>query len=195
MTSSTPFDDFRSNLRQPIRYRHRSSKIIDEVAHFVVVLFNRSLAAGHFPAGFKEAFFTPIAKKPGLDFTDVCSYRPITNLSVLPKLLERPVARQMRDYLTPAELLPNLQSGFRPVHSTETAVLRVLSDILQAVDRGNSAALVLLDLSAAFDTVDHEILLQRLRVTFGIQTLFTGGFSRFCFVEHSMYGAGFSNHQ
>jgi len=58
-------------------------------------------------------------------------------------------------------------SGFWPGHLTETAVVQVSSDILQVVDCGNSAALVLLDLSAAFDTVDHEILLQRLRVTFG----------------------------
>ena len=71
-------------------------------------------------------------------------------------------------YLTSADLLPPLQSGFRPGYSTETAVLRVLSDILQYVDRGDLAALVLLDLSAAFDTVDHEILLQRLQVTYGI---------------------------
>jgi hypothetical protein len=143
-------------------------QVIDVIAPFIVALFNRSLAVGHFPAGFKDAFLTPIVKKPGLDITDVCSYRPISNLSVLSKLLERLVALQLRDYLTSADLLPSLQSGFRPGHSTETAVLRVLSDILQAVDRGDSAALVLLDLSAAFDTVDHEILLQRLRTTFGI---------------------------
>ena len=72
------------------------------------------------------------------------------------------------EYLTLANLLPQLQSGFRQGHSTETAVLRVLSDILQAVDRGDVAALVLLDLSAAFDTVDHEVLLQRLSETFGV---------------------------
>jgi len=70
-------------------------------------------------------------------------------------------------FITSADL-PTLQSGFRPGHSTETAVLQVLSDILQVVDRGNSAALVILNLSAAFDTADHEILLQCLRVTFGI---------------------------
>jgi len=79
-------------------------QIIDVIALFVVALFNRSLAVGHFPAGFKEAFLTLIVK-PGLDITDVCSYRPISNLSVLSKLLERLVARQLRDYLTSADLL------------------------------------------------------------------------------------------
>jgi hypothetical protein len=71
-------------------------------------------------------------------------------------------------YLTSADLLPSPQSGFRPGHSTETAVLRVLSDILQAVDREDVAALILLDLSAAFDMVGHNILLQRLRISYGI---------------------------
>ena len=78
-------------------------------------------------------------------------------MPVLSKLLERLVVRQLMGYLSSADLLPSLQSGFRQGHSTEseTAVLRVLSDILQAVDRGDTAALILLDLSAAFDTVDH----------------------------------------
>ena len=62
-----------------------------------------------------------------------------------------------------------LQSGFRPGHSTEiAAVLRVMSDLLEAVDSGDVAALVRLDLSAAFDTVDHSILCRRLQVTFGL---------------------------
>ena len=143
-------------------------QVADLVAPFVTVLFNRSFTTGHFPSVFKEAFVTPIVKKPGLDATDVNSYRPISNLSVLSKLLERLAARQLMHYLTSANLLPTRQSGFRPRHSTETAVLSVLSDILQAVDRGDVAALVLLDLSAAFDTVDHEILLQRLHMSFGI---------------------------
>ena len=130
-------------------------RISDIIAPFVAELFNRSLVSG--PAGFKEASITPVMKKSGLDPTDASSYRPISNLSVLSKLLERIVVRQLITYLTAAGLLPPLQSGFRPGHSTESAILCVLSDILLAVDRGDFAALVLLDLSAAFDTVDHNI--------------------------------------
>jgi Reverse transcriptase (RNA-dependent DNA polymerase) len=67
------------------------------------------------------------------------------------------------------QLLPPNQSGFRTCHSTESAITKVLSDLLDAVDRGESAVLALLDLSAAFDIVDHTILLDRLRNTFGIR--------------------------
>jgi Reverse transcriptase (RNA-dependent DNA polymerase) len=131
------------------------------VAH----LFNCSITAGHFPSKFKQTFITPILKKPGLDAEDV---RPISNLSVLYKVIERLAARRLTDYIKEAGLLPTLQSSFRPLHSTETAVLKVLLDLLQTVDREDIDVLVLLDLSAAFDTVDHDILLQRLESTFGI---------------------------
>jgi hypothetical protein len=87
-------------------------QVVNLVAPFNVELFNRSFAAGHFPAGFKEAFVMPLVKKPGLHVADANSYRPISNLSVTSKLLERLVARQLMHYLTSAGLLPSLQSGF-----------------------------------------------------------------------------------
>jgi len=96
------------------------------------------------------------------------SYRPISNLSVVSKLLERIVTCQLMAYLSTANLLPTLQSVFRSDHSTETAVLQVMLELLQVVDRGEVGALNLLDLTAAFDTVDHDILLQRMQQTFGI---------------------------
>ena len=91
-------------------------QVADVIAPYIVELFNRSLTDGHFPAVFKEAFITPVVKKPELDVTDAGSYRPISNLSVLSKLLERLVVRQLMEYLSSADLLPLLQSGFRQGH-------------------------------------------------------------------------------
>ena len=76
--------------------------------------------------------------------------------------------RQLSEYLSANGLLPTLQSGFRKHHSTESGLLRVLSDILSSVDKGHISLLSLLDVSAAFDTVDHSILLDRLSISFGL---------------------------
>ena len=99
-----------------------------------------------------------------MDDTDVRSFRPISNLPVVSKLIERLVAKRLLNYLTTNVMLPKFQSAYRSHHSTETAVAKVLSDILLALDEGDLACLALLDFSAAFDTVDHEVLLQRLHI-------------------------------
>ena len=89
----------------------------------------------------------------------------------------------------PSANLPARQSRFRTCHSTETAVLQVLSDILLAIDRGDLAALILLDLAAAFDTVDNDILLQRLQMSFCIQDVALQWFQSYL-LGRSQYGAG-----
>jgi Reverse transcriptase (RNA-dependent DNA polymerase) len=142
--------------------------VADLASPYVAHLFNCSISVGNLPSKFKRTFITPILKKPGLDAKDVGSYRPIANLSVLFKVIERVAACLLTDYIKEAGLLITLQSCFRPLHSTETAVLKVLSDLLQIIDRVDNRVLVLLDVLAAFDTVDHDILLQRLESTFGI---------------------------
>ena len=78
------------------------------------------------------------------------------------------VCRQLVAYLEEHSLIPSHQSAYRRAHSTETAVLKVISDAVMAADRGEVTLVELLDLSAAFDTVDHDILLDRRRVAFGI---------------------------
>ena len=123
---------------------------------------------GVVPTGFMSAYVRPLLQKADLDPADVKSYRPISNFSVESKLLERLVARQLTDYLSAERLLPDLQLAYRAHHSTETALLKVLLDILRAVDSGDLAVLTLLDLSAAFDTVDHATLLRRLATSYGL---------------------------
>ena len=142
--------------------------VVDLNAPFIAEVFNRSLSTGHVPDNFKTAYITPRLKKNNMDPVDPSSYRPISNLSVLSKLLERLVACRLLAHLRSSGLLPRLQSAYRANHSVETAVLKVLSDILLAIDNGDLSSLVSLDLSSAFDTVDHSILLQRLELTFGI---------------------------
>ena len=95
------------------------------------------------------------------------------------KLLERLVCKQLMTYLKDNTLLPDLQSGFRAHHSTETAVLKVMSDILLALDSGSLALLTLLDLSAAFDSVDHVTLLSRLHKSYGLDDVVLSWFSSY----------------
>ena len=141
---------------------------VDILAPFLSRLFCWSLEHGVVPSTLKSAYITPILKKSDLDPLDTKSYRPISNLSVVSKLLERLVSRQLMAYLTDIDIFPDLQSAYRANHSTETAVLKVLPDILTALDSGNLAFLMPLDLSAAFDSVDHAALLRRLRVSYGL---------------------------
>jgi len=149
------------------------------IAPFLVELFNRSLSTGSVPTAFKQTYITPRLKKADLDSADAKSYRPISNLSVLLKLLERLVASQLLDYMTAEKLLPNLQSAYKAFHSTETAILKVMSDILMALDNGGIALLTLLDLSAAFDTVDHATLLKRLEISYGLKGHLLGWFESY----------------
>jgi len=151
--------------------------VADLISPFLTELFNRSLSTATVPTVIKSALITPLIKKPDLNSTDPRSYRPISNLSMVSKLLQRIVFRQLYSYLSATDVLPRLQSAYHKHHSTETAVLKVLTDILYAVDDGDLSVLALLDLSAAFDTVDHDILLTRLKVSFGVGGLHWTGFS------------------
>ena len=96
------------------------------------------------------------------------NYRPVSNLHFLSKILEKVVLQHLSDHLNATDTLQPFQSAYRADHSTETLLLRVTNDMHMACDQGSVSILSLLDLSAAFDTLDHNILLKRLRLSFGI---------------------------
>ena len=126
-------------------------------------IINSSLSTGIVPPALKLAAITPILKKPGLDPDTPNNYRPISNLTFLSKILEKVVAAQLKSHLDSNNLYEPFQSGFRSKHSTETALLKITNDILLSADSGHLTILILLDLSAAFDTINHSILLTRLQ--------------------------------
>src|SRR6218665_1038938 len=98
----------------------------------------------------------------------MANYRPISNLSFLSKIVEKYVSMQLIMYLEENSLLPAQQSGFRKHHSTESLLTRILADMFLAVDKGHVTLVALFDVSAAFNTVDHGILLERLETSFGV---------------------------
>ena len=118
---------------------------------------------------FKIAVIKPLLKKPTLDPEVLANYRPISNLPFLSKILEKVIANQLCEFLQENNIYEDFQSGFRANHSTETALAKVTNDLLIASDQGFVSVLVLLDLSAAFDTIDHQILLQRLEQLISIK--------------------------
>ena len=149
------------------------------LAPSITNLINMSLTNGVFPATMKLAHVTPLLKNHTLDADRLENYRPIFLLSFLSKLLERVVARQIVAYLESNSLFVPVQSAYRTYHSTETALLKVMNDLLFAVDRKDATILALLDRSAAFDTVDHTILLNRLSARFGVFSTANSWFSSY----------------
>lgn len=116
---------------------------------------------------------------PSLDPDILAHYRPISNLPFLSKVLEKVVAAQLHNHLHIHNIYEKFQSGFRAAHSTETALVRVTNDLLMTADQGLPSLLLLLDLSAAFDTVDHNILLHRLQFMVGLSRTPLGWFQSY----------------
>ena len=125
-------------------------------------IVNRSLSTGVFPSSLKHAVIAPIIKKQSLDRNLLNNYRPVSNIPFLSKVIEKQAIKSITNYMTQENLGEPLQSAYRALHSTESALLKIKDDIMQNVSHRKGVLLVLLDLSAAFDTVNHSILLDRL---------------------------------
>jgi hypothetical protein len=130
-----------------------------------------SFNQGHFPTLFKSASVTPLLKKPSLDKSLPSNYRPISNLNNISKVLERLFLNRVQSSVVSSPNFNQFQSAYRPRHSTETSLLTTLDSIFLSSDVGCSTLLVSLDLSAASDSIDHDILLGRLKTSFGLDWL------------------------
>ena len=128
-------------------------------------IINMSLSQGKVPASLKQA----IVKKQSLDPDVLSNYRPVSNLPQLSKALEKGVANQLMYHAN--NMSDMYQSAYRKHHSTETALLCVTNDIKLAMDSKKGTIFVMIDLSSAFDTIDHSILLSRLELRYGITSV------------------------
>ena len=144
------------------------SLCLDELLPVLTKMVNLSLESGHFAKEWKSVLVHPILKKHGLELINK-NFRPMNNLQFTSKLTEKAAASQILRHMMDNDLLPNLQSAYRENHSSETALIKVKNDILVSMDKGHVTLLVLLDLSAAFDTVDHVVLLRRLHSLLGLR--------------------------
>ena len=145
-----------------------TKEYLSDLLPLITRIVNSSLCSGAVPPQFKQAVVTPLLKKSGLDPNDLKNFWPMSNLPVISKILEKVVLTQLQFYLSENNLLEIRQSAYRKNHSTETALLSIVDGLLRNADDRLVSVLALLDLSAAFDTQDHPILLQRLETTFGI---------------------------
>lgn len=155
---------------------------VSDLVPIITAIINASLTDADVPICMKKARVRPLLKKAGLDLDTLKNYRPVSNLTFVSKILEKVVSSRLEKHLTDNDLMDEFQSAYRQYHSTETALLKVQTDIISALDNGSVAVLLMLDLSAAFDTIDHQILLQRFEHMFGVtdsalswfQSYFTG---------------------
>ena len=141
---------------------------ISDLAPVLTSMVNQSLCQSSVAESLQKALVFPTIKNMYGDREALSNYRPVSNIPFLSKLLEKVVLTQLNEYLDHNSLLGKHQSGYRVGHSCETLLASMFDDILGEMDKGNVVALICLDMSAAFDTVDHVKLLEVLQKRFGV---------------------------
>ncbi len=158
----------------------------------LVNLINASFNSGIFPSDLKQAVITPVLKKPNLDKEQLNNYRPVSNLPFIGKLCERLAIKRLDDHFNQNNYNEIHQSAYKPFHSTETALVKVHHDIVTALGENQAVLLVLLDLSAAFDTVDTSRLIDVLEGQFGVTNTAKSWFSSYLFNRSQRVAIGSS---
>ena len=128
----------------------------------LTIIINQSLLTGIVPDKIKVAKVLPQHKKDNTE--NMNNYRPVSLLNAFSKVFEKIVFFQLYDYFKDNKLLYNGQYGFRKDHSTELATMGLIDRALSEIDRKNYAIAVFMDLSKAFDTLDHKILIKKLHI-------------------------------
>ena len=150
---------------------------VDVLIDCLTSIINDSLLSGVMPLCFRKAIISPLIKKPNLDQNELKNYRPVSNLSFLSKIIEKAVSAQLTEHLLKNSLFEPHQSAYRKCHNTETALVKISNDLLLSADDKKVSILALLDLSAAFDTIDHCLLIKRLEHDFGLKNNVLNWFS------------------
>ena len=127
-----------------------------------------SLQEGSFPSCFKTAHVTPLLKKAGLERNALKNYQPVSKIGYISKLIAKAVGKQVNEHIAHEGISNMNQSAYRAFHSTEMALPIIQNDIANLMDKGAAVGLVLLDLSTAFDTIDHSILFDCFQHWYGI---------------------------
>lgn len=135
--------------------------LIPYLTPYITYIINKALSSNTFPLSWKMADVIPVPKNDVP--SELSHYRPISILLIFSKILERIMFTQLNKFVLNNSIIPVTQSGFRARHDTTTALLHVCDDIFRSLDSGNVTALVLLDYSKAFDTLDHNLLLTKLK--------------------------------
>ena len=180
---SSKFDTFKTVTMEDIQKLIKGSKVktsqsdpipafllrssVDELAPCILHLVNSSLTTGSME-GLKESVIIPILKKAGLDLDELSNYRPVCGGLFVDKLIQKSVLAQLNEHMNDNDLHVSYQSGYKSNHGCETVLLSIVDDILLNLDKGSCCVLLLLDLSAAFDTVDLELLLEILSNEIGL---------------------------
>ena len=141
---------------------------LTQLLPIITDIVNSSLSSGIFPTAAHRAIIKPLLKKSSLDKNVLTNYRPVSNITFIGKIIEKIACARLSEHMNLHNLMDPYQSAYRPKHSTESALIKVKNDIMFALDCNKVTLLVLLDLSAAFDTIDHCILISRLSSRIGI---------------------------
>ena len=165
-----------------IKLKNKASKGLDDIDSLIIkeaievliipltMVINSSIISCTFPKRWKEARISPIHKKG--DKENASNYRPVSILCVMSKVLESVIRKQIMKHCLSYELIPESQHGFMPARSTLTSLIKMQDTWLEAFHNRKSTGILLFDLSAAFDTIDKEVLMKKLKtLSFDVPTI------------------------